>query len=162
MPDDKDTNIPSQSEPTAEIGKRSPSAKVTVTEQKMTFQLSEGPLPPPDILEAYDRVVPNGADRIMALAERQSQHRQDMEAKVIDGNVWAQRFGVIATFTLTFTAMILGALLVFLGKNAYFGSLLSFAGLGGALISRILGRKAQDRERQKKSEPFRDANPTEC
>lgn len=56
-----------------------------MTKQEMTVRFTEGPLPPPDILEAYDKVVPNGADRIMSLAERQSQHRQDMEARVIEG-----------------------------------------------------------------------------
>lgn len=29
----------------------------------------QGPLPPPEVLEQYGRIVPNGADRIVAMAE---------------------------------------------------------------------------------------------
>lgn len=162
MPDDKkNTNLPFQSEPTAKIAEESSPRKVTVTKE-MTLEFSQGPLPPPNILEAYDKVVPNGADRIMSLTERQSQHRQDMEAKVIEGNLWAQRFGARSAFVLTFTAMVAGAFLVYSGKSIYFGSFLSFAGLGSALISWLLGRRSQDRERQMKSQPFHDADSTEC
>ena len=31
-----------------------------------------GPLPPPQMLEQYNRAVPNGAERIMAMAEKQA------------------------------------------------------------------------------------------
>ena len=34
-----------------------------------------GPLPPPDALEKYERVSPGAAERIIAMAERESSHR---------------------------------------------------------------------------------------
>ncbi|HEX7002390.1 MAG TPA: DUF2335 domain-containing protein [Trueperaceae bacterium] len=38
-----------------------------------------GPLPPAHELAGYDRVIPNGADRIMAMAEREQEHRHKMD-----------------------------------------------------------------------------------
>ena len=45
-----------------------------------------GPLPSPDDLKKYDVIIPNGADRIMIMAERQNQHRIDIEKSVIKSN----------------------------------------------------------------------------
>lgn len=38
-----------------------------------------GPLPHPDILEKYEQIVPKAAERILAMAERQADHRQKLE-----------------------------------------------------------------------------------
>ena len=42
-----------------------------------------GPIPPPHILDKYDEIIPNGAERIMKMAENQSSHRIQMEKNVI-------------------------------------------------------------------------------
>jgi hypothetical protein len=34
-----------------------------------------GPLPPTEMLQEYNRLIPNGAERIMTMAESQSAHR---------------------------------------------------------------------------------------
>jgi uncharacterized membrane protein len=50
----------------------------------MTMSASfEGPIPPPEILEGYERVLPGLADRIMTMAETQSAHRHGLERGVI-------------------------------------------------------------------------------
>ncbi|EFV01877.1 hypothetical protein HMP0721_1271 [Pseudoramibacter alactolyticus ATCC 23263] len=49
------------------------SAIVTTTYVRM------GPLPALEELEAYDRVVPGSAERIIAMAEEQSKHRRAKE-----------------------------------------------------------------------------------
>ena len=41
-----------------------------------------GPIPPPNIIEGYEKIVPGSADRIISMAERQSEHRQKMEQKM--------------------------------------------------------------------------------
>lgn len=38
-----------------------------------TMEAFSGPLPPPAMLAQYNDVVPNGAERIMAMAERQQE-----------------------------------------------------------------------------------------
>ena len=59
--------------------------QVVVEAQSASFQYS-GPIPPAAELERYNQIIPNGADRIMTLAEVQSKHRQEMEKKVITGD----------------------------------------------------------------------------
>lgn len=44
----------------------------------------QGPLPPPAILADYNAIVPDAAERILAMAERQNEHRISMEAGLLD------------------------------------------------------------------------------
>lgn len=43
-----------------------------------------GPMPPPNILNGYEKILPGAADRILSMAETQSKHRQLMEKKMIE------------------------------------------------------------------------------
>lgn len=60
-----------------------------------------GPLPPAHVLEGYNRVVPDGAERVFRMAEKSLDHQVTIESKLADGSillakraqVWA---GVIA------------------------------------------------------------------
>ena len=47
-----------------------------------------GPLPPPEIIEAYERILPGSANRILTMAEKNQDHRIEMELKkiVLDGD----------------------------------------------------------------------------
>lgn len=45
-----------------------------------------GPIPHPMLLKEFNDVIPNGADRIMAMAEKQSEHRINIEDKVVNAN----------------------------------------------------------------------------
>ena len=38
-----------------------------------------GPIPPPELLKGYNKVVQNGAERIISMTEKQSQHRMHLE-----------------------------------------------------------------------------------
>jgi len=42
---------------------------------QVTQETYQGPIPPPSLLQEYDAVVPGSAERILAMAERQSAHR---------------------------------------------------------------------------------------
>jgi len=45
--------------------------------------ISSGPLPAPEILSQYNEIIPNGAERITAMAEKQSDHRMKLESLAI-------------------------------------------------------------------------------
>jgi uncharacterized membrane protein len=47
--------------------------------QTMQMQAFVGPIPPPDVMEEYNRVLPGAAERILAMAENQLAHRQRVE-----------------------------------------------------------------------------------
>lgn len=46
-----------------------------------------GPIPPPAILEQYDRLVPGAAERILQMAEAESRHRQVLEKQAQQANI---------------------------------------------------------------------------
>lgn len=43
----------------------------------------QGPIPPPSILRGYDEIIPNGAERIMTMAEDEQEHRHDLEKRQV-------------------------------------------------------------------------------
>lgn len=59
----------------------------------LTAQRFSGPLPHPAILAQYNDGVPGGAERVVAMAERNQQHRHAMESMVVRGGLSAQRTG---------------------------------------------------------------------
>ena len=58
-----------------------------------------GPIPDADSLAKYNNIIPNGADRIMAMAELQAEHRIIIEKSVVKTNnistILGQVFGFL-------------------------------------------------------------------
>lgn len=68
-------------------------ARISVKQTQVTETLHQGSLPPPDMLEHYDRVQPGMADRLLRMAERS----QDAEiASVDDVNRRTDRYQLLA------------------------------------------------------------------
>src|SRR5690242_17849317 len=44
----------------------------------------QGPLPDPEALARYGEIIPDGANRIMKMAEEQAKHRIQLESSVIN------------------------------------------------------------------------------
>ena len=49
-----------------------------------------GPIPPPELLARYNDIVPNAAERILSMAEREAAHRQQVERDVTASNIDSQ------------------------------------------------------------------------
>lgn len=59
----------------------------------MTQSSWNGPLPPPDALEEYERICPGAANRVLSMAERNLAIRETREATVraaLDGQIHVQ------------------------------------------------------------------------
>lgn len=76
-----------------------------------------GPLPPPSVLQQYEEVCPGAAERILRLAEGQSKHRQQMEAKVVASDCRAQDRGPVYGFIVAMSALVLSGVLLYEGKT---------------------------------------------
>lgn len=87
-----------------------------------------GPLPPPGVLARYNDALPDGAERIVALAEQQARHRRKMEAR-----------GQILLFVVVLVAVIGGIVLIALGQDAF--GLVPIIGALGGLGSLFLYRE---------------------
>ena len=81
-----------------------------------TLQFS-GPLPPPNVLIKYEEATSGAADRIISMAEKQAQHRQTLEEKVVNSNIHNERLGMYFAFILTVSIMLLGAYLLMNDKQ---------------------------------------------
>jgi uncharacterized membrane protein len=58
------------------------------------------PLPPPEVLRGYDLVSPGLAERIVGMAERQSQHRMELEKIVVIGDHKKSWVGLVLGFVV--------------------------------------------------------------
>ena len=61
------------------IPNKSPS--ITIRGEVSSF---EGPIPSPEALEYYNRLVPDAAERILSLAESEAVHRRSMETRKLE------------------------------------------------------------------------------
>jgi uncharacterized membrane protein len=112
-----------------------------------------GPLPPPEVLSKYNEAVPGAAERILAMAEKQSDHRQQLERKVVDSNTFTQKVGPILGFIVAMTAVVGGIELVLKGKDGYglAAIITALASLAGVFI---YGKHEQRKQLDAKAEEF--------
>ena len=83
----------------------------------VSFQHFQGPLPPPSILEGYEKILPGSADRIISMTERQQQHRIDMERARLYADIRMEQMGLGAGFVLAVVLAVGGIWLAFEGKE---------------------------------------------
>lgn len=120
-------------------------------EQKLLQASFTGPLPPPSMLAHYNDIIPNGAERIMAMAERQQAHRHDLEQHVIKSNSSNQRLGVVLGFIIALFVAGGGFWLVYLGREAA-GIASVITSIAGPASVFVWGRLQQKKERAEKLE----------
>jgi uncharacterized membrane protein len=109
-----------QNSPPAEVIEQADSTTTTtpiIREQCVIATSFSGPLPPPNALKAYNDILPGAADRIILMAEQQAEHRQRMEKRVIESSLDHERVGMVFAFVLTIGLMIIGSILIVLGKS---------------------------------------------
>ncbi len=98
---------------------------VAVSVEQMSASFS-GPLPPPNILSGYEKVLPGSADRIIKMAETQIAHRQGLEKEVIKSNIKNEKVGMWLAFSLTVLLLLIGFYLILNEKDGVVAYLLVF------------------------------------
>ena len=99
-----------------------------------------GPLPHPSLLEHYNKVIPNAAERILRMAEQEGEHRHYIEKKLVDAQASQLKLGSIFAFVLGMTTVVGGLVLLYLGKEiGGLGSLV--AGLAAIVTAFIAGAR---------------------
>lgn len=115
------------------------------------FNIFQGPLPHPDVLKGYAEVDPSFPDRVIALTENQSQHRQNIENKVVDANIKSQTRGSFFAFILGLVIIIGAFALLYTGKSVEGMTSLVIA-VGTLAASFIYGKKGEMKEVRRKDE----------
>jgi uncharacterized membrane protein len=109
---------------------------------KITQERRSGPLPEPEDLAGYDKIVPGAANRILAMAEGQNAHRQAMENRSLelDGEAMRRgysesRWGQVFAFIVVMSVVLAGVWIVMFRDVMYGSAIL----LGVGLVS-IVGK----------------------
>lgn len=94
-----------------------------------------GPIPQPEVLREYDRVLPGLAERIVAWTENEAHHRRTVERSLVQlswGGLWA-------AFVLALATILGGMLLAWYGRSVA-GVIGVVGALAGLVIVFLAGR----------------------
>lgn len=117
------------------------SISITMIQEKS----HSGPLPDAETLIKYNSVIPNGADRIMQMAEKQQDHRMSIENKVILSQTRQSGLGQWFGLIIGLFGIGCGTFLAYSGETTVGGII-----AGGTVVSLVsvfvLGKKRQKSE----------------
>ena len=134
--------------------KNNPKSEQAVIATQMVAAHYSAPFPPAAEMEHYESVYPGFAKIVMERYVKQSDHRMELESKVIDSGIKNAARGQIFAFIIAMTTISIGAFLIYLNKD-----ILGIAAILGALATLvgvfIYGNKSKKSERIQKSR----ANP---
>lgn len=116
-----------------------------------------GPIPPAEQLERYNNVIPDGANRIMFMAENQAQHRMECERKVIDNDISNSRLGLILGFILQFSGIV-GGIIVAVTQSMWEGVLMTVAIIVFGILNFQITKRTRERELSNKEKPGNNSN----
>lgn len=117
---------------------QSRTADVHVIQRITSFHMT--PLPDAATLSAYARLIPNGADRIMSLVEREAAHRHrqsDHQARHFVRGHWM-------AYSLTFVLCGAGVYLAAIGRD-WLAAALFTTTIGAVVTTLVVDKKARNR-----------------
>jgi uncharacterized membrane protein len=109
-----------------------------------------GPLPPPALYARYEEVLPGAAERIMALTEREQEHRHRFEADALHAEVRYSNLGMWLGAGVLFCVLIAACFCAYVGQNEV---AIAIAGLGvaGVVGAFIRGKGSHRSDKNGKS-----------
>lgn len=107
------------------------------------------PLPHPSELEGYERVLPGAAERILALTESQSNHRQVLEKKALSIESTNSLLGIISGLVIGVAGLSIAGFCIYTGHDTA-GATLGGTTLGSLVWTFIYGTRQRRIEREQK------------
>ncbi len=100
-----------------------------------------GPLPPPEIMEHYGRIIPDAPERILKMAEKEQSIRHRMRKEFAQFKRRGQWFALL----IVLGALVTTYLLATAGHPGW-GSAISFTAIAGIVASLIHSGKGKEKE----------------
>lgn len=149
VPSDNDCNKSSSQDKLHPELKEIPPEEIKKVKKIMSYcaeisTFHSGPLPPASELQRYNEIIPNGADRIMKMAEDQSRHRMQLESIIIPSQTKQSARGQILGFVIAIFVVSAGVFCILKGHDTAGASLVV-----GIVVS-LVGVFVLGKERQKK------------
>ena len=127
-------------------------------EAQLNVESFSGPIPPPEMLIAYNKAHPTAAHRILKMAEQNARHRQLKEDKIISARSRQAILSQIISGAITIVSIIAGVIVAIFGNQLSFIIVISPAGIIVlTYITQTITRVILDR---KKSIGKQDKNTT--
>lgn len=115
------------------------------------------PIPPPEILAGYGRTQADAPDRILAMAERQEAHRQQMEKTVVEAG--AANASKAINVTAYIATLFVGASIYMVHEHyAVYGIVTLGSTLAALAGVNLYGRAAQKQERTEKAKLLKESD----
>ena len=80
-------------------------------------EITSGPLPHPELLKRYDEIIPNGAERIMAMTEKEQDRRLSRQEMSLKSSIRSRDRGQFMAFILALIILGIFVLMVFTGNS---------------------------------------------
>ena len=141
-----------QNNPNNPAETKTENSRILARQQTVAFS---GPIPPPELLAKYGEIIPNGADRILTMAENQSTHRQCIEKWAIIGGTILSYFGVLCAGIIAVGTLYFGSQLIREG-HVVSGSIFAGSGLVGLVTAFIYGTRSRRQERLQRDQKNRE------
>ena len=122
----------------------SPSRRITAVRASFT-----GPLPPPQVLAQYNEIAPDGANRIITMAEEQSKHRMALEKSVVASEIKRADRGLYAGVGITLAFLVASVFITIQGypwAGAIIGTV-DIVSLAGVFVYGTKSRREERKER---------------
>lgn len=107
-------------------------------------RMHRGPLPDPETLAGYGQIDPSFPERIVKSFERQSEHRQEMERKLLDGSERRAGRGQLIGSGLVLTGLAGGVIAILVGEAAV-GAAIIVPSLAGGVLTYLFGFGPRDK-----------------
>lgn len=118
-----------------------------------------GPIPPPDMLIEYQRVMPDLPGRLVTAWEEESAHRRKMERDSLDGQISIAKNSQLYAFVLVILLAIAAFVLAFTGHEWVAGIVFATTILS-VLCVYVLGEQPKKKAGEEPEEPEAPKRPT--
>ena len=131
-----------RNKPATPATRQNPKNTSTRTDSVAIHQEYSGPIPPASELAKYNNIVPNAAERILVMAEKNQQHSMDIDHKVIYAKRAEVRLGQVFAFLITIFAFGASIAAVVMGQPTV-ASVIGGATVVSLAVAFIKGRSSK-------------------
>ena len=118
---------------------------VNPRQELQQYQYS-GPIPPPLMLEQYNKIIPGSAERILKMAEEQTAHRRNLEKQALSTDSRNSTLGIFCALLISIGVLSLAGYAINLNQRVA-ASLISAIGIGSLVGTFIYGTRSRRNER---------------
>lgn len=103
-----------------------------------------GPLPPPETLKEYNEILPDAAERIFSMAEKEQEHHHTTELMLVDHEIKKTSKGQNFALVTALTGIVGAVICAFLGQE------IIGAVVGGSTLASLVSSFLSAKQKKKK------------